>query len=129
MNKELALMLSKEVLRIKEESNGTMTINEALESIVKSYKDSQLLNKKNNKINYILNQNLNKYNIGDKYLNPLNGMIGTIIKIKNKKILFSQYNPFYEFDYQNKIIDIKTVDTLIESGLLIKVEEWLWWTQ
>ena len=39
MNKELALMLSKEVLRIKEESNGTMTINEALESIVKSYKD------------------------------------------------------------------------------------------
>ena len=123
MNKELALMLSKEVLRIKEESNGTMTINEALESIVKSYKDSQLLNKKNNKINYILNQNLNKYNIGDKYLNPLNGMIGTIIKIKNKKILFSQYNPFYEFDYQNKIIDIKTVDTLIERGLLIKVEE------
>ena len=123
MNKELALMLSKEVLRIKEESNGTMTVNEALESIVKSYKDSQLLNKKNNKINYILNQNLNKYNIGDKYLNPLNGMIGTIIKIKNKKILFSQYNPFYEFDYQNKIIDIKTVDTLIESGLLIKVEE------
>ena len=60
MNKELALMLSKEVLRIKEESNGTMTINEALESIVKSYKDSQKLNKKNNKINYILNQNLNK---------------------------------------------------------------------
>ena len=50
-------------------------------------------------------------------------MIGTIIKIKNKKILFSQYNPFYEFDYQNKIIDIKTVDTLIERGLLIKVEE------
>ena len=124
MNKELALMLSKEVLRIKEESNGTMTVNEALESIVKSYKDSQLLNKKNNKINYILNQNLNKYNIGDKYLNPLNGMIGTIIKIKNKKILFSQYNPFYEFDYQNKIIDIKTVDTLIERGLLLKVEEW-----
>lgn len=124
MNKELALMLSKEVLRIKEESNGTMTINEALESIVKSYKDSQLLNKKNNKINYILNQNLNKYNIGDKYLNPLNGMIGTIIKIKNKKILFSQYNPFYEFDYPNKIIDIKTVDTLIERGLLLKVEEW-----
>ena len=123
MNKELALMLSKEVLRIKEESNGTMTINEALESIVKSYKDSQKLNKKNNKINYILNQNLNKYNIGDKYLNPLNGMIGTIIKIKNKKILFSQYNPFYEFDYQNKIIDIKTVDTLIERGLLLKVEE------
>ena len=123
MNKELALMLSKEVLRIKEESNGTMTVNEALESIVKSYKDSQLLNKKNNKINYILNQNLNKYNIGDKYLNPLNGMIGTIIKIKNKKILFSQYNPFYEFDYQNKIIDIKTVDTLIERGLLLKVEE------
>lgn len=123
MNKELALMLSKEVLRIKEESNGTMTINEALESIVKSYKDSQLLNKKNNKINYILNQNLNKYNIGDKYLNPLNGMIGTIIKIKNKKILFSQYNPFYEFDYPNKIIDIKTVDTLIERGLLLKVEE------
>lgn len=124
MNKELALMLSKEVLRIKEESNGTMTINEALESIVKSYKDSQLLNKKNNKINYILNQNLNKYNIGDKYLNPLNGMIGTIIKIKNKKILFSQYNPFHsEFDYPNKIIDIKTVDTLIERGLLIKVEE------
>lgn len=124
MNKELALMLSKEVLRIKEESNGTMTVNEALESIVKSYKDSQLLNKKNNKINYILNQNLNKYNIGDKYLNPLNGMIGTIIKIKNKKILFSQYNPFYEFDYPNKIIDIKTVDTLIERGLLLKVEEW-----
>ena len=124
MNKELALMLSKEVLSIKEESNGTMTINEALESIVKSYKDSQLLNKKNNKINYILNQNLNKYNIGDKYLNPLNGMIGTIIKIKNKKILFSQYNPFYEFDYPNKIIDIKTVDTLIERGLLLKVEEW-----
>ena len=123
MNKELALMLSKEVLRIKEESNGTMTINEALESIVKSYKDSQLLNKKNNKINYILNQNLNKYNIGDKYLNPLNGMIGTNIKIKNKKILFSQYNPFYEFDYPNKIIDIKTVDTLIERGLLLKVEE------
>ena len=123
MNKELALMLSKEVLRIKEESNGTMTINEALESIVKSYKDSQKLNKKNNKINYILNQNLNKYNIGDKYLNPLNGMIGTIIKIKNKKILFSQYNPFYEFDYPNKIIDIKTVDTLIERGLLLKVEE------
>ena len=123
MNKELALMLSKEVLRIKEESNGTMTVNEALESIVKSYKDSQLLNKKNNKINYILNQNLNKYNIGDKYLNPLNGMIGTIIKIKNKKILFSQYNPFYEFDYPNKIIDIKTVDTLIERGLLLKVEE------
>ena len=123
MNKELALMLSKEVLRIKEESNGTMTVNEALESIVKSYKDSQLLNKKNNKINYILNQNLNKYNIGDKYLNPLNGMIGTIIKIKNKKILFSQYNPFYEFDYTNKIIDIKTVDTLIERGLLLKVEE------
>lgn len=123
MNKELALMLSKEVLRIKEESNGTMTINEALESIVQAYKDSQLLNKKNNKINYILNQNLNKYNIGDKYLNPLNGMIGTIIKIKNKKILFSQYNPFYEFDYQNKIIDIKTVDTLIERGLLLKVEE------
>lgn len=124
MNKELALMLSKEVLRLKEESNGTMTINEALESIVKSYKDSQLLNKKNNKINYILNQNLNKYNIGDKYLNPLNGMIGTIIKIKNKKILFSQYNPFYsEFDYPNKIIDIKTVDTLIERGLLLKVEE------
>ena len=123
MNKELALMLSKEVLRIKEESNGTMTVNEALESIVKSYKDSQLLNKKNNKINYILNQNLNKYNIGDKYLNPLNGMMGTIIKIKNKKILFSQYNPFYEFDYQNKIIDIKTVDTLIERGLLLKVEE------
>ncbi len=38
MNRELALMLSEEVLRLKEESNGTITINEALESIIQAYK-------------------------------------------------------------------------------------------
>lgn len=58
MNRELALMLSEEVLRLKEESNGTITINEALESIIQAYKSSQGLNENN----CILNQNKEKCN-------------------------------------------------------------------
>lgn len=59
MNRELALMLSEEVLRLKEESNGTITINEALESIIQAYKkSSQGLNENN----CSLNQNEEKCN-------------------------------------------------------------------
>lgn len=118
MNKELALMLSKEVLRIKEESNGNMTINEALESIVQAYKDSQKLNTTHN---YSLTDNDEKFNIGDKYQSTINYMIGTIKKVKKQEIVFAQYNPFYDYSYPDKAIEIDIVEDLMKRGLLIKI--------
>ena len=118
MNKELALMLSKKVLRLKEESNGNMTINEALESIVQAYKDSQKLNKTHN---YSLTDNDKKFKVGDKYQSTVNYMVGTIKKVKKQEIVFAQYNPFYDYSYPDKSIEIAIVEDLMNRGLLIKI--------
>ena len=74
MNSDLAYELSKEVLRLTEESNGTLTINQALEIIVRQYKESQgLENKFNNSVhlgNYI-------FKVGDKFKHE-NGVVGIL---------------------------------------------------
>ena len=115
MNSDLAYELSKEVLRLTEESNGTLTINQALEIIVRQYKQSQGLNKEfNNSVhhgNYI-------FKVGDKFKHE-NGVVGTIVGIDNDLINLSQHSAEYGY-YPNITVTAKILTDLLKRKQLIR---------
>ena len=118
MNSDLAYELSKEVLRLTEESNGTLTINQALEIIVRQYKESQgLENKFNNSVhheNYI-------FKVGDKFKHE-NGVVGTIVGIDNDLINLSQHSAEYGY-YPNITVTANILTDLLKRKQLIRIKE------
>lgn len=118
INDDLAYELSKEVLRLTEESNGTLTINQALEIIVRQYKESQgLENKFNNSVhlgNYI-------FKVGDKFKHE-NGVVGTIVGIDNDLIRLSQHSVEYGY-YPNITVTANVLTDLLSRKQLIRIKE------
>lgn len=115
LNKELAQMLSEEVLRLIAESNNTLTINQALEIIVRQYKESQGLE---NKTNLSLHYKDYVFKIGDKFKHE-NGVIGTIVKIDNDLINLSQHSDEYGY-YPNITISANVLADLLSRKQLIR---------
>ena len=116
LNKELAQMLSEEVLRLIAESNNTLTINQALNEIVLQYKKSQGLE---NKTNLSLHYKDYVFKIGDKFKHQENGIIGTIVKIDNDLINLSQHSDEYGY-YPNITISANVLADLVERENLIR---------
>lgn len=116
MNSDLAYELSKEVLRLTEESNGTLTINQALEIIVRQYKESQgLENKFNNSVhlgNYI-------FKVGDKFKVVANSIIATIVSMDNDLIRLSQHSAEYGY-YPNITVTANVLTDLLSRKQLIR---------
>lgn len=117
MNSDLAYELSKEVLRLKEESNGYLTVNQALEIIVRQYKESIKLEDKNNNS---LHHKYTTFKIGDKFKVVANSIIATIVEIDNNFVCFSQYSKEYGY-YPNKTIQITLLRDLLDRKKLIRV--------
>lgn len=118
INDDLDYELSKEVLRLTEESNGTLTINQALEIIVRQYKESHgLENKFNNSVhleNYI-------FKVGDKFKHE-NGVVGTIVGIDNDLINLSQHSAEYGY-YPNITVTANVLTDLLSRKQLIRIKE------
>ncbi len=119
INDDLAYELSKEVLRLTEESNGTLTINQALEIIVRQYKESQgLENKFNNSVhlgNYI-------FKVGDKFKVVANSIIATIVSMDNDLIRLSQHSVEYDY-YPNISVTANVLTDLLSRKQLIRIKE------